>query len=216
MGAFVPEDSDRQGCCKATQVLLRGLVARYRVCLGLVYHDGCAGPSQHETPEAPDETTPVPAPRNPAVAAPWPYRAAFLGPPLCHWSSRPRKTPSHGSGERKRTPPCANPPYVTATPSRGPGERVGTPEVVHEVIRTRIRPRAGGDFRRGVWHEKTPPEPSVLAHAGFGTLAYVWYCYHVTKRPRRPSTPGACQRNPFSNRLGQYRSPPGAPGRARR
>ena len=32
-------------------------------------------------------------PRNPAVAAPWPYRAAFLGPPLCHSPSRPRKTP---------------------------------------------------------------------------------------------------------------------------
>ena len=39
-----------------------------------------------------------PPPGIPAVAAPWPYRAAFLGPPLCHWSSRPRKTPCRGSG----------------------------------------------------------------------------------------------------------------------
>ena len=42
--------------------------------------------------------------RNPAVAAPWPYRAAFLGPPLCHWSSRPRKTPCCGSGEEPDAP----------------------------------------------------------------------------------------------------------------
>ena len=105
--------------------------------------------------------------RNPAVAAPWPYRAAFLVPPLCHWSSRPRKTPSCGSGGEEPDALWASPPYLTTTPSRGPRERVGTPEVVHEVIRARIRPRAGGDFRRSVWHEKTPPEPSVLAHAGF-------------------------------------------------
>ena len=151
----------------------------------------------------------VAPPRNPAVAAPWPYRAAFLGPPLCHCPSRPRKTPCRGSGERNGR---AHPPYLTATPSRGPGERVGTPEVAHEVIRTRIRPRAAVDFRRGVWEEKTPPEPSVLAHAGWPMSGY---CYPITKRPKRPSTPGACQRSPFSNRLGQYRNPPGAPGRAR-
>ena len=155
-------------------------------------------------------------PGNPAVAAPWPYRAAFLGPPLCHCPSRPRKTPCRGSGERKRTPPCANPPYVTATPSRGPGERVGTPEVVHEVIRARIRPRAAVDFRWGVWHEKTPPEPSVLAHAGFWDSGLcLGTATPSRKRPRCPSTPGACQRSPFSNGLGQSRSPPGAPGRAR-
>ena len=85
---------------------------------------------------------------------------------------------------RNRTPPWASPPYLTATPSRGPGERVGTPEVVHEVIRTRIRPRAGGDFRRGVWHEKARLSRLCWPTRGFGTLAYVWYCYPITKAPQ--------------------------------
>ena len=52
------------------------------------------------------------------------------------------------------------------------------------MIRTRIRFRAGGDFRRGVWHEKTPPEPSVLAHAGFWDSGLCWYCYPITKAPQ--------------------------------
>ena len=45
-----------------------------------------------------------PPPGIPAVAAPWPHRAAFLGPPLCHGPSRPRNTPCRGSGEEADAP----------------------------------------------------------------------------------------------------------------
>ena len=69
--------------------------------------------------------------------------------------------------------------------SRAWGERVGTPEVLHEVIRVRIRPRAAVDFRRGVWHEKARLSRLCWPTRGFGTLAYVWgYCYPITKAPQ--------------------------------
>ena len=155
------------------------------------YHDGRAGPSQHTIPSAPDEATPVPASWAVAPARESRRRRALaaLGgvsrpSPVSLVKSAWKNTVSRLRG-RNRTPPWASPPCLTATPSRGPGERVGTPEVVHEVIRTRIRPRAGGDFRQGVWHEKTPPEPSVLAHAGsWDSGPMSGYCYAITKAPQ--------------------------------
>ena len=125
-----------------------------------------------------------PRPGIPAVAAPWPYRAVSLGPPPVSLVKSTQKNAVTWLLREKRTPPCANPPYLAATPSRGPGERVGTPEVLHEVIRTRIRPRAGGDFRRSVWHEKARLSRLCWPTRGFGTLAYVWYCYLITKAPQ--------------------------------
>ena len=103
--------------------------------------------------------------RNPAVAAPWPYRAVSLGPPYVIGQVDLEKRCDVAPG-RNRTPLGQS-----AIPNGYPFSRAwvegwDTGSSTRSDTHPHPAPRRG-DFRRGVWHEKTPPEPSVLAHAGF-------------------------------------------------
>ena len=154
--------------------------------------DGRAGPSQHTTPEAPDEATPVlasrdgrPRPGNPAVAAPWPYRAAFLGPLLCHWSSRPRKTPCRGSGGEEPDAPLGQSAMPNGYPfSRAWGEGWDTGSTTRSDSHPHAAPRRGRLSTGASGMRKPRLSRLCWPTRGFGTLAYVWYCYPITKAPQ--------------------------------